>query len=268
MLRTTLSLCLVACVVAALSGCARKQTETASSTSSDSLLATSPVEDQPGDLTPQLAFPDPQAPPHAVPKPRPAAPSAPAPEPAPPTPASTRESPVRTPESPGLLVTWGSSLRVEMSDEIRSDGWHPGEVWSGTLKDSVFAGPDVAFPAGSVVRGTVTEAKASRDGQHARLTLELTSIDAHGKTHVVSATMKPIEAESHTARKVGGILGGTAAGALIGQAIGGKKGALIGGAVGGAAAGGAVAATTGDEVVLKRGSVVRFTMAKDAVVRR
>jgi hypothetical protein len=125
----------------------------------------------------------------------------------------------------------------------------------------------MALPAGSVVHGTVIDAKPAQAGDRALLALELTSIDAFGKTYPVSGTMDPIVAGSPRVRNVGAIVGGTAAGALIGKAVGGGKGSLVGGLIGGAAAGGAVARSKGFEVVLKPSSTVTFTLAKDAVVR-
>jgi hypothetical protein len=129
-------------------------------------------------------------------------------------------------------------------------------------------GSHLAFPAGSVVHGTVKDATPAKAGGRALLALEMTSIDAFGNTYPVSGTMDPIVPGSPRARNVGAIIGGTAAGALIGSAVGGGKGSVIGGLVGGAAAGGAVAHSKGFQAVVKPGDMVTFTLAKDAVVRR
>jgi hypothetical protein len=262
-----LPICLALGITAALAGCARKQSETASSVSSDSLLASDPREDPSGDLTPQVPFPTSQTPPRQAPKPRHDAGSEPAPAQTPPPQTATSRSPARTRESPGVVVAWGSFLSVAVSDAISSETSHPGDAWSGTLKDTVFVGNVVALPAGSVVHGTVTEVKPAEAGDRALLALEITSIDAFGKTYPVSARMEPIVADSPRLRNVGAIVGGTGVGALIGKAVGGGKGAVVGGLVGGAAAGGAVARSKGYQVVLKPGSAVTFTLAKDAVVR-
>jgi hypothetical protein len=241
--------------VAALSGCARKSGESASSSQSDSVVVSNPTERAFGELTPQAPAPEPSPPaarPKAAPKPRPAA----APEQA-----------ARRPAGPPVNVRWGTLLWVRFTDEISSETAKRGDSWSGTLRDSVVVDQQVAFPAGSVVHGTVVDVTPAQKGDRAVLGLEVTSIEAYDRSWAVSAKTDPLVAESPRARNIGGIAGGAAAGALIGGAVGGEKGALIGGVVGGGAAGSAVARSKGYQAVVKPGTTLRFRTTWDMTVR-
>ncbi len=272
MRQTVFRVTLAASMAVILIGCAKKETQTVASATSDSLISSNPVEVPNGSLAPQRPFEPSTAPPHrtrtAAPTRRHVAAPEPAPQQAqePQTEASSAQTGVH--QSEGVVVEWGSFLHVVVSDAISSETAHPGDAWSGTLADSVFVRDRVALPAGSLVHGIVKEAKPAKAGDRALLALEVTSVDAFGNTYPVSATMDPIVPGSPRARNLGAIAGSAAAGALIGSAVGGGKGSVIGGLIGGAAAGGAVARSKGFEAVVKPGSRITFTLAKDAVVRR
>jgi hypothetical protein len=261
---------LVSVAALALAGCAKKQNETATSSTNDSLIAGNPVEPPSGNLTPQTPFEPSPAPKSATPKPAPRPKRAAAPpsarEPAPETQPQASESPQPS-RGAGLVVEWGTNLHVAFGDAISSETAHVGDEWSGTLADSVFVKDQLALPAGAVVHGTVTDARPAKAGDRASLTLQITSIDAGGKTYPMSATTEPLVAGSPRVRNISAVAGGAAAGALIGHAVGGGKGGLIGGLLGGAAAGGAVARSKGYESVIKAGATVTFTLSKDVVVR-
>ena len=272
-MRHTLRVCLALCITTALFGCAKKQDQTASNAGEDSLIASNVVEPPSGNMTPQQPYvaPDPvqqQTPapkPHsATHAPAPAATSRQTPQHA----TSTSGSSSHTPLGPAVVVEYGSFMHVTVSNAMSSESLHAGDAWTGTLHEDVTVGSNVAFPAGSVVHGTVKDVKPAKAGDRALLALELESVDAFGNTYPVSASMEPIVPGSPRTRNVGAIIGGAAAGALIGSAVGGGKGAAVGGAIGGAAAGGAVAHSKGYEATLKSGDVVTFTVDKNVAVRK
>jgi hypothetical protein len=253
-------------VVAALAGCARKSTETATTTTSDSLFVANPSERSVGDLTPTTP-PEQPPPPATAREPKHGADRESAAQPAPEPPAVPTGGAAQAPEGPAINVKWGTTLRVTFTAEVSSETVTPGDAWSGTLRDSVVVDGRVAFPAGSVVHGTVKDAKPALKGDRAMLGLEVTSIEAGGRSWPARATTEPIVAGSPRARNLGAIVGGAAVGAVIGQAVGGKKGGLVGGLAGGAAAGGAVAKSKGYQVVIKPGTTLPFTVAWDVIVR-
>ncbi len=266
-MRRVFLLCGAALVlVAALNGCASKKTAEETSTSSDSLLASNPVEQPQGSLTPQTQYqqqqtsePPPMEQPTAE-KPRATSTkthSRPSPS-----------SPSREPAETGVTLAAGTPIQVGVTAQLSTETANVGDTWTGEVKDNVIVGNTVVIPAGSQVNGVVAAVAPAQKGSRASLELAVKSVIVNGKSHPVSASMEPIVAGSTRARNVGAVAGGAAAGALIGKAVGGSgKGALIGGLIGGASAAGAAAASKGYQVVLKEGTVITFSVKENVMVR-
>lgn len=256
--RTPITL-LAAFALIALVGCSQKSAEnTAADASSDSLLAASPVEPPQGQLQPQTDF-QPQTTGNETPTPVPAkdpAPKAtPKPKPAPPA-------------APTATVAAGTSMKISVGAALSSETATLGQEWQGTINEAVTVGNLAPFPAGSIVHGVVDGVKPAAKGDRAVLVLRITSIEANGKTHAISATGDSIVAGSTRARNVGAVAGGAAAGALIGRAVGGSgKGALVGGILGGAAATGAVASSKGYQATIKEGAELVFHVDQDTKLK-
>lgn len=248
-------------LVFALAGCASQDTTTADSAMSDSLLSSNPIEPPAGDITPQGELEQPSPEPTDT---RPAATT-------PPTKTTKPKStPAQAPaQSSGYSVAAGTGLNIAMNTQISTETATVGDTWTGEIKENVIVGNHVAFPAGSIVSGRITEViPAGEKESRAKLGLSVTSISANGETHNVDATMEPIEAGSTRARNLGAVAAGAGAGALIGKAVGGGgKGALIGGLVGAAASGAAVAKSKGYQVVVKEGMILDFKTTSDVKIR-
>jgi outer membrane lipoprotein SlyB len=126
----------------------------------------------------------------------------------------------------------------------------------------------VAIPAGSTVRGSVTEVdKGGRMKGKARLAIRFHTIVLADGTQVALKTDPVVRegqsAGGESAAKVGGAAIG---GAILGAILGGGKGAAIGGAVG--AAGGTAAAMTNDRnpATLPAGTTVTVRMQAPVTV--
>jgi len=243
-------------MTAALAGCGKKAEQAQQNTSTtDSLLASNPTEQQNGNLTPQTSYqqqPETQTPPTPAPT-KPASKPKPKPAPAKPAPA------------PSVTLPAGTPFHVVIGTTITSETAQAGDAWTGTLKEAVSLGDAGVIPAGSTVHGVVEGAKGAQKGDRAVLVLQLTSVDFNGQPIEVSGKTDSLIAGSTRTRNVGAVAGGAAAGALLGRAIGGSgKGALIGGLIGGAAATGAVAKSKGYQVEVKEGLEMTFTLTRDS----
>jgi hypothetical protein len=251
-----------ACLLAASLTACSQNTQQASETTTDSLLASSPVEQPAGDISPQTDY---QAPPE-TPQETPAAttPVRPASKP-----RTTPSKPAPKPVETGTLVATGTPIEVAVNMQLSTETAKPGDTWTGEVKEAVIVGNDVVIPAGSLVEGVVNSVvPAGEKESRATLDLAVKSISVHGQSHPVTAGTEAIVAGSARARNLGAIAGGAAAGALIGKAVGGSgKGAVIGGLIGGAAATGAVAKSKGYQVVIKEGTVITFNVSKDVRIR-
>ena len=259
MRRTALIAVAAFAMAASLAGCGKKAEQAQQNTSTtDSLLANNPTEQQNGNLTPQTNY---QQQPQAQNPPTPAptrTTSKPKPKPAP-APAKTE---------PSATLPAGTPLHVVIGTTITSETAQAGDAWSGTLKEAVSAGEAGVIPAGSTVHGVVEGAKGAVKGDRAVLVLRLTSVEFKGQAIEVSGKADSMIAGSTRTRNVGAVAGGAAAGALLGRAIGGSgKGALIGGLIGGAAATGAVAKSKGYQVEVKDGYEMTFTLTHDSHLR-
>ncbi|OGF17144.1 MAG: hypothetical protein A2W00_09015 [Candidatus Eisenbacteria bacterium RBG_16_71_46] len=248
----------------AVFGCGQR-TQQASSAASDSLLASNPVEQPAGSLTPQSPYSQPEeerAPePAPVSKPPVKKPVA-APRPAPRTPPA--QAPVQT----GVELPSGTAVMVGVNTQISSETAVAGDTWEGVVTEPVVIGREAPIPQGSIVRGVVTAVEPAEKGRRAFLVLAVKSVTVEGASYPVTARTDSIIAGSTRARNLGAIGGSAAAGALIGKAVGGGgKGALIGGLIGGAAATGAVAASKGYQVVLKEGTELVFTTNHTVVMK-
>jgi hypothetical protein len=261
MRRTALIAVVALAMAAALAGCAKKAEQAQQNTSTtDSLLANNPTEQQNGNLTPQTNYQQ-----------QPEAQNPPTPAPAPKTTSKPKHKPAPAPSKPaetGVTLPAGTPFHVVMGTTITSETAQSGDPWSGTLKEAVPVGEAGVIPAGSTVHGVVEGAKGAVKGDRAVLVLRLTSVDFKGEAIEVSGKTDSMIAGSTRTRNVGAVAGGAAAGALLGRAIGGSgKGALIGGLIGGAAATGAVAKSKGYQVEAKEGLEMTFTLTHDSHLR-
>jgi len=254
----------LALLLAAGCGGGQKAAQTSSTgASSDSLLASSPIEPAQGQLQPQSNVPPTPAPTpqktQQAPTPTPKATTPPAqakPKPKPPA-----------PEAPSATVTAGTGVKITVGTALTSETATVGQEWIGQVAEAVTVGSMAPFPAGSVVHGVVEAARPAAKVERAMLVLRVTSIEANGKTHDISATADSLIAGSTRTRNVGAVAGGAAAGALIGSAVGGGKGALIGGLLGGAAATGAAASSKGYQVSVKEGAEIVFKVDHDTKLK-
>jgi hypothetical protein len=135
----------------------------------------------------------------------------------------------------------GTTIVVTNTSALSSGTATTGQRWSGSLVNDLSVKGKVVAPAGSRVRGVVSDAESSgRLSKPGMLALELTSVNGIA----VTTDMYAVDGEGHTKSNVAKIGGGTAVGALLGGIFGGGKGAAIG-AVAGAGAGTVGAAATG-----------------------
>ena len=265
MRRLTLALALLA--LGLLAGCGKKA-EQASTTGSDSLLASNPVEQPQGNMTPSTQYqgqnqtpPRSEAPPAAEPK------TAPAPKHEPKPVHHTAAAAPAVHENPGVMVPAGTPMDITVNAKMSTETVHAGDPWSGVIKDAVVVGTAAPFPAGSTVSGVVEAAKPAQKGDRAMLLLSVHSITVDGKSHTISATSDSMIAGSTRTRNVSTVAGGAAAGALIGHAVGGGKGALIGGLLGAGATTAGVAASKGYQVTLDEGQTVKFHVNQAVAIK-
>jgi hypothetical protein len=169
-----------------------------------------------------------------------------------------------TTATPGTVPS-GTELDIRLSQRLSSDTAKVEDRFEGTTLIDLRQNGRVVIPAGSVVRGIVTDVKdAGRIERKGSLILTLDQIRINGRAYPIRGSVtQAIEAGGYKedAEKIGA---GAAVGAIIGGILGGVKGAITGVLIGG---GGVVAATEGEDVDLPEGTVLRMRLDSALTVR-
>jgi hypothetical protein len=175
-------------------------------------------------------------------------------------PASTRTTaPAGTVEIPV-----GTEIDVRLQSALNSGTNQVEDRFEATTLVDVGVNSRVVIPAGSVMRGVVTQVEpATRTNRTARMTVSFDQVTVNGQAYAIRGTVsQAIEGEGirgETAR----IGTGAGVGAIIGGILGGFRGALAGILIGG---GGTIAATEGKEVQIPQGTVLRVRLDSPAYV--
>jgi hypothetical protein len=160
-----------------------------------------------------------------------------------------------TPPPPPLILPAGTLISVELAGEISTQTARVGDPVEARVASDVMADGRTAIPAGTTVRGAISEVVSGshKIGGTPTLGLRFDGIELRpGKITALSGNLHE-QGKSDTPRDAAKIAGGALIGAILGKQIGDNKGRLIGGLLGGAA-GIAAAQKTGTEVVLPAGT--------------
>jgi hypothetical protein len=169
-----------------------------------------------------------------------------------------------------LVIPAGTTLDVAFIDAVSSAESQIGDPVRVRVVSDIMQDDIAVIPAGSVVSGTVIEAKSLKKiGGRARVDVEFTTLElTSGRTAAIHTTFSE-RGKSETKKDAATIGGATAGGALLGRMIKDddkSKGTLIGALVG-AAAGTAIAAKTdGEEVLITAGTRIKLELLEQATV--
>ena len=178
--------------------------------------------------------------------------------------------PAPAPEPIIKTVPAGTVLEVAFLDGLSSKTSMMGDGFKARVTKDVSIDGLPVIPAGSVLRGNVTEAVSLRKiGGKAKLALEFSKLELpSGTTALIQASLVQ-EGKSETKKDAATIGGATAGGAVLGRLLDkkhGTKGTLIGAAIG-AAAGTAIASKTeGEEVEIPAGMEVTLQLGQPAQI--
>jgi len=156
-----------------------------------------------------------------------------------------------------VTIPAGTRLAIRLEQAVASDISRVDQPVRATLLNNIVVSGVTVVPAGSAVRGVVTEAtRSARVKGLAQVGVRFDKLDVRGagdpytiRTGLV--TRRATSTKGKDAAKIGVPAIG---GAVLGGIFGGKKGALIGSTVGGGAGTAVVLSTRGNEVRLPRGT--------------
>lgn len=149
----------------------------------------------------------------------------------------------------------GTNIVVRNDTALSSGTARTGRQWTGTMVNDLSVNGKVVAPAGSKVRGRISDAESSgKLSNPGILALELTSVNGIP----VTTDMYAADGEGHTKNNVKKVAGGAGLGAMLGAILGGGKGAAIGAAAGGGAGTIGAAATGKKEATIPAESTLTF----------
>jgi len=156
---------------------------------------------------------------------------------------------------PGVVPV-GKELDIRLQSSLSSGTAKNEQRFEATTVADAMQGGKVLIPAGSVVRGVVSDVTpAGRVDRTGSMKLNFDRITINSQPHQIRAMATQVfqsgglrddKATAGTGASIGGVIGGLA---------GGVSGALLGAAIG---AGGAVASTEGKNIDLPAGTVIRI----------
>ena len=198
-------------------------------------------------------------------------PTTPAPAPRRTETAERREEPApaprREPEPTRVTVPAGTTLTAEVTDGASSANAQVGDRVSARVAEDVYAGGELAIPAGSRVSGTVTDVQGLRRvGGRARLAVRFDSVELPDGTRAPIYAAWSATGRNETGRDAATIGGSAAGGAVLGRVLSrGRRSdeRTAQGAAVGAVIGTVIAARNqrGGEVELAPGTTLDLTLA-------
>ncbi|HMF98297.1 MAG TPA: hypothetical protein VKE96_28550 [Vicinamibacterales bacterium] len=169
-----------------------------------------------------------------------------------------------------VTIPAGTVLPIVLDTTVGSDTSRVEQSVAAHLSRPITFHGETVLPAGSRVRGVVTDAKPSgRVKGRAHLAVRFDSLSPRGDDQRYEIRAASIGRTAPGTKKKDAleIAAPAAGGAIIGGLVGGKKGALIGTAVGGGAGTGVVLATKGKEVHLAKGTPLSLKLASPVTVK-
>jgi hypothetical protein len=176
------------------------------------------------------------------------------------TPTSTPQATVPTgPEevnsSTRGVIPVGQEFDVRLQTPLSSETSTVEQRFEATTAVDLMQDGRVLVPAGSTVRGVVTDVKRpGRVDRVGSLTLSFDRVTVRGRDYPFRGMATQVFESRGIRDEVGTAGGGAGVGAVIGGLIGGLKGAVLGAVIG---AGGAIAATEGKDIQLPAGTIMR-----------
>jgi len=164
-----------------------------------------------------------------------------------------------------LTVPQGTEVHVTLSTPVGSETSQVGDSLTATTTDAVVVGDRIAIPAGSIIRGRVTEVVPGTKGLNisekgGAVVLSFDKVTTpRGDSEPMSASLTTMASSTG---KTAGIIGGSAAGgAVLGKILGGStKDAALGAVLGGGIGTGIAAGTKGKELKIPAGTDLTLTL--------
>jgi hypothetical protein len=175
----------------------------------------------------------------------------------------------REPAFREVTIPADTLLDVRLDTQVASDTSRVEDPVQASVTKPVVVDGFEAIPAGSALKGVVTQARPSGKVKgRAEVAFRFDTLAmSGGQEHRVQTRAVAVEAPATKGTDALKIGVPAAGGAILGGILGGKKGAVIGGAVGGGAGTAIVLTTPGKEVRLAPGTAMTVKLLEPVTVR-
>ena len=160
----------------------------------------------------------------------------------------------------------GTTIRVQMDNEINSRVASVNDTFTTTLAAPLLIEKTVLLPTGTVIEGRVTKVRrASYGGRSGTLEVSFQTLRlANGdKRDIEGVLVNELRIESSPTANVLTVVGGTAIGGIVGAVSGIDNGALIGAGVGAGAGTGFAFLRKGKDVKIKADEKLEIKLTKN-----
>jgi hypothetical protein len=164
------------------------------------------------------------------------------------------------------VIPAGQELDVRLDTPLSSETARVEQRFETTTAADLIQDGRVLVPAGSYVRGVVSGVEPAKRGldRKASLVLSFDQMTVRGRTYPIRGNATSVF-KSRGIRDEKGTAGiGAGVGGVLGGVLGGWKGAVVGSIIG---AGGAIVATTGKDVDLQPGTMMRVRLDSPVTLR-
>jgi hypothetical protein len=156
------------------------------------------------------------------------------------------------------VIPVGQEIDVRLQNALSSETATVEQRFEATTAVDLMQDGRVLVPAGSIVRGVVSDVKRpGRVDRVGSLTLSFDRMTVRGREYTIRGMATNVFESRGIRDEVGTAGAGAGVGGVIGGLIGGLKGAVLGAVIG---AGGAIAATEGKDIQLPAGSIIRIRL--------
>ena len=162
-----------------------------------------------------------------------------------------------------VSIPAGTVINIRMIDSISSDRNHAGEIFRGSIADSIRIGNRTVVPLGANAYVKLVDASSAGrvKGGRSKLQLQLQRIVAGNHSYPVASNVVEFRAKSETKKSAKSAGIGALAGGGLGALLGGGKGAAIGAGLGAGAGVATNAAHRGEQVYIGSETLVQFRLA-------
>jgi hypothetical protein len=170
------------------------------------------------------------------------------------------------PDSSIYQLRAGTTIRVQMDNEINSRVASVNDTFTTTLDAPLLVEETVLLPTGTVIEGRVTKVRrASYGGRSGSLEVSFQTLRlANGvKRDIEGILVNDLKIESSPTVDVLTVIGGTTIGGIVGAASGIDNGALIGAGVGAGAGAGLAFLRKGKDVKIKADEKFEIKLTKN-----